>query len=88
MMLVVVLFVTVFSVCNYIEHTYTREATVWVNEDGTTSFIDDCGYEWLAVVDNVAHGQRVILVMDDHCSSTYIKDDIVKKVKPISINID
>lgn len=77
-----------FSFCSYIEHTYTREATVWINEDGTTSFIDNCGYEWSADVDNVVHGQKVILVMDDHCSSSYIKDDVIKKVKPIKIHME
>ena len=76
-----------FIVCSYIEHTYKREATVWINEDSNVvTFIDDCGYEWEAEdVQNVVHGQRVTLVMDDHCSASYIKDDYIKKIIPQEI---
>lgn len=86
--LTIIIFIIMFCFCGYIEHTYTREATVWIGEDGTTSFIDDCGYEWYADVDNVVHGQKVVLIMDDHCSNSYIKDDVIKRVKPVSINME
>jgi hypothetical protein len=85
LLLLVTLFITMFCVCSYVEHTYTREATVWVNEDGSMSFIDEGGREWVADADNVVHGQKVVLVMDDHCTSSYIKDDVIKKIKPLEI---
>lgn len=86
--LAIIIFIVMFCFCSYVEHTYTREATTWVYDDGTVSFIDDQGYEWEADVDNVVHGQRVVLVMDDHCSSSYIKDDVVKGVKPVKIHME
>lgn len=85
---IIITIVIMFCLCSYIEHTYTREATVWVNKDGTTTFIDSCGYEWEADVDNVVHGQKVILIMDDHCSNSYIKDDVIKDVKPVKISME
>ena len=84
----IIIFIVMFCFCSYVEHTYTREATVWMYEDGTVSFIDGQGYEWAADVDNVTHGQKVVLIMDDNCSSNNIYDDYIKDVKPVKIHVE
>ena len=87
--IIIVVFIALLSLCSYIEHTYTKEATAWVYDNGTVGFIDDTGHEYVAVnVENVAHQQRVKLVMNDECTTSNTKDDSIRKIKPIDIVLD
>lgn len=87
--IVITLFIVLFSFCSYIEHTYTKEATAWVYDNGTVGFIDDTGHEYIAVnVKNVAHQQRVKLIMNDECTASNTKDDSIRRIKPIDIVLD
>jgi len=84
----VIAFILLFSLCSYIEHTYTIEATTWIEEDGTVTFIDEIGHEWQADAEGVTHKQKVILVMGDLCSPSVKEDDVIKKIKPIKIRMN
>ena len=85
--LMILLFVTLFCIGNYYEHHYKREAVVTeINEEnGEVTFTDYGGRDWVATVDNVVLRQRVILIMSDECTTSYIKDDVITKVKPAKI---
>ena len=80
--------IVLFLIGCYYEHNYTREAIVSeINEEsGEVTFLDNCGYEWVAYSDDVVLGQRVILKMNDSCSASYIGDDVITKIKPAKIS--
>lgn len=73
----------IFYVCSYIEHTYTREAIAYQQEDGSTLFIDTTGNEWMIDTEEDYNEQEVKLVMNDNGTISNITDDIITKVKPI-----
>lgn len=77
-----------FCWANYYEHHYEREAVVTeIAEDNEVTFIDSLGYEWKAVANNVAIGQKVILIMNDECTVMDILDDSIVKIKPTKISL-
>lgn len=85
--LMILMFIVLFCIGNYYEHHYKREAVVTeINEDnGEVTFTDFCGYDWVATVDNVVLYQKVTLIMSDECTTSYVKDDVITKVKPAKI---
>lgn len=85
-LLMIAMFVTMLSVCSYVEHTYTKEAIACVYDNGVIGFIDNTGHEYqVDNVDNVVCGQRVKLIMNDECTISDIKDDSIRRIKPIDI---
>lgn len=81
--LIILFAIGIFYICSYIEHTYTREAIAYQQEDGSTLFVDTTGNEWIVDTEENYDGQEVKLVMNDNCTISDITDDIITKVKLI-----
>lgn len=66
---------------SYYEHNYTREnCKVTQANDGWATITDNCGMAWDYENRNLRVGDIVDLKMHDSNTSSYIKDDVIRKV--------
>ena len=84
---VVLLFATLLGTVSYVEHTYTKQATVCIHDDNTISFIDAQGHEWIADADNVVMGQTVTLKLYTNLTDNCITDDVILNIKPMDVRM-
>jgi heme/copper-type cytochrome/quinol oxidase subunit 2 len=79
--LFVIVCVIIFILCNYIETTYTRMATVQKIENDLVIALDSCGNLWEFTGDNYMIGDKVQLIMNTNHTDSIITDDQIKSVK-------
>lgn len=79
--LFIIICILIFILCNYIEITYTRIATVQKIENDLITALDSCGNLWEFTGDNYIVGDKVRLTMDTNHTDSIITDDQIKSVK-------
>lgn len=79
--LFIIICILIFILCNCIETTYTRVATVQKIENDLITVLDSCGNLWEFTGDNYIIGDKVRLIMDTNHTDSIITDDQIKSVK-------
>lgn len=70
----------ILALLSYYETTYTRKAEVGYVNNGVVRALDESGYIWEFQNKNFQTGDRIILIMDNHCTENIISDDTIKRV--------
>lgn len=79
--ILIVVLISSFCVCSYIEHNYTREGIVTRIDNNIIQIEDTAENTWTyETIDNFKIGDKVKLKMYDKCTAT-IKDDEIKSIK-------
>lgn len=85
MILFVVAFVAVLSVCSILETTYTKEGIIIQVKGNIVTIVDESGKEWDFCKAGFSVNDTVKMTIDNNHSDT-IKDDQIKTIKKIRAN--
>ena len=80
-LLIIIIFILIFSFCSIIETTYTRKATIIQIKDNTILMKDENNYVWEFNTNEFSVGDEVKLTLDNNHTDLIIKDDKIKKIK-------
>ena len=78
-----ILFVLVLILCNYIETTDIKKATVTKVENEIVTLIDEDGEEWQVAFDNFLVGDNVEITINNNHSDKDFSDDKITKINKI-----
>lgn len=77
------LFVLVLILCNYIETTDIKKATITKIENDNVILIDESGKEWQVAFDNFLLGDNVEITINNNHSDKDFSDDKIIKINKI-----
>lgn len=85
-LLAIIFILGLLIIGGYADTHYSVIADVYTVDETGTTFVDGAGYLWGVSDTNYYRGQTVKLYFDNNCTDYTRNDDIILKVKEVTVN--